>query len=114
MISFNQMFALTIYSDRISSENIFGMKRKTFFILASVLPSAQQRVLQKMQHVVEFAGEPMVLTLQDNPGPNISSNKANPTPEKLNIPKQDSASPQVRLKTHLDYLTLICTVSASL
>ncbi|XP_013883779.1 poly [ADP-ribose] polymerase 14 [Austrofundulus limnaeus] len=65
---------------------------------------AQQRVLQKMEHVLEFAGGPLVLTLRDNPVPNKSSHI--PTPEKLKNPKQDLASPQNLVSNLLSSLSL--------
>ncbi|XP_042257467.1 protein mono-ADP-ribosyltransferase PARP14-like [Thunnus maccoyii] len=61
---------------------------------------AQQRVLQRSQHVLEFAGGPLVLTVRDNP--DISSPITTSTPDYSLSPKLDVTASSQSLQSILD------------
>ncbi|XP_015257731.1 PREDICTED: poly [ADP-ribose] polymerase 14-like [Cyprinodon variegatus] len=53
---------------------------------------AQQRVLQKSEHVVEFAAATIVLTVRDNPGPTASSGSSAQPPGQSAKPDHDPST----------------------
>ncbi|XP_068444554.1 protein mono-ADP-ribosyltransferase PARP14-like isoform X2 [Clinocottus analis] len=53
---------------------------------------AQERVLQKSEHVLEFPGGPLVLTVRRTPGPSTGSPITSSTESKSVSPKLDSSS----------------------
>lgn len=55
---------------------------------------AQQRVLQRCEHVLEYAGGPLVLTVRSSPEPSTCSPITTLTTSKSVSPKLDSASSQ--------------------
>lgn len=64
--------------------------------------SAQQRVLQRSEHVVELAGGPLVLTVRDSPEPTSKSisPKVDLTSSQVSFPKSEPAEIfQLVLKT---------------
>ncbi|XP_037614081.1 protein mono-ADP-ribosyltransferase PARP14-like isoform X1 [Sebastes umbrosus] len=57
---------------------------------------AQQRVLQRAEHVFKFADGPLVLTVRDSPGPSTCSPITTPTTSKSLSPKLDLTPSQQR------------------
>lgn len=64
--------------------------------------SAQQRVLQRCKHMLEFAGGPLELTVRDSPGPHSSSPITTSSPGQSVSARLGLTSSQVSVENPLE------------
>ncbi|XP_070710801.1 protein mono-ADP-ribosyltransferase PARP14-like [Pempheris klunzingeri] len=84
--------------------------REKVYSIAFKHRDAQQRVLQRREHVLEFAGRPLVLTVRDSPGPasksvsqrlDLTSSQQSPKSNSASIPPPSDKNYELRLDSYL-------------